>query len=251
MTDHLIKVPDGSIYFWMYNQGLKHVPIKDIKLACSKIDKPIRPKDFQNYWNGYYKYNLYQGSHVMSLLDAPLEQTIKPFYSMNYYDYPVHPYLDMPEIMNRFVPCTAKGTPIIKWSKGCMTSEDAMAMVQCQTLAENLKGTRFIVIDIDGDHGNELHKKTYEAFHDLAQQTHCLNKPGFNVPTSYHLTFSVNRVIPTYHFTKAHIDIIGNRANSIRYFKNKIWNNKDPMIMTDSLWNNIQSRIKELEELNE
>lgn len=245
-----INVPEGSIYFWMYTCGLKQIPIQKIEQAVSQAGKQIRKKDYQNYWNGYYNHQMYHGKRVMSMLDAPIEQTIDDFYKMKYSDYPIHPYLNQPEIENRFVPCSKEGKPIIKWSQGCMTSEDAMSLIHCETLAENTKGTKFIIIDIDGDHGDVLHKNVYEMFHDWVPLTHCLNKPGFKVPVSYHLTFYVDRIIPTIHRPKAHIDIVGNKMNSLRYFKNKIWNKIDPIPMTDELWTELQRRIKILEDNN-
>ena len=242
-----IVIPDGSIYFWMYNQGLKQIPINLIEEECFKNNIHIRKKDYQNYWNGFHNSQLYHGSYKNSMLTAPLERTVNNYMNMSYSDYPEHPYMNMPEIENRFVPCSIEGKPIIKWSNGCMTSADAMAMLQCQTLAENTKGTKFIIFDIDGDHGGMLHKRTYEMFHDYVDKTHCLIKPGYKVPVSYHLTFSVDRIIPTIHRSKAHIDIVGNKMNSLRYFKNKIWNNVNPIPMTDTIWEDFKSRIKILE----
>ena len=46
------------------------------------------------------------------------------------------------------------------------------------------------------------------------------------------------------HFPKAHIDIIGNQVNSLRYLKTKSWNGMVPMRMTAKIWNEITDYIK-------
>ena len=65
-----------------------------------------------------------------------------------------------------------------------------------------------------------------------------------NAPVSFHLSFMVDRVIPTMHFPKAHIDIIGNQVNSLRYLKTKRWNGMVPMMMTAKIWNEITDYIR-------
>ena len=54
----MVEVPQGSIYFWMYEMGLKHVDLDEIRIACYSAGKNIRDKDFQNYWNGWYRSDL-------------------------------------------------------------------------------------------------------------------------------------------------------------------------------------------------
>lgn len=240
-----------SIYFWMFRQGLKHIPWDEIVQAIASSKHMIREKDRANYWRGYYKSDLYTGKHNVSMLNPGQEQKIRPFDTMKYSEYPIHPYLNQPEIDNRYVPCNNQGIPLIKWSKGCYPKADALAWPGCVYLGENLKGTKLIVIDIDGDHNNQLWTKTIKAFEPYRLLTHTLTKPtSDNSITSYHLTFSVDRIIPTMHFTNAHIDIIGNKMNSIRYFKNKQWNNIAPLQMTDEIWEGIKNRIKVLEEID-
>lgn len=244
-----MNVPkDGSsIYFWMFHQGLKHIQLEDIIQELAHTKHLVRAKDIANYWRGWYKSDLYTGEHKVSLLTTPPEKP-KPFKTLAYSDYPIHPFINKPEILERYVPCTDKGMPLIKWSNGCYNKEDALAFNGCKCLGENLKGCKHIVIDIDGDHGDTIHNNTINAFKEFINYTHTLIKPDYDKPISFHLTFKVDRVIPTLHFTNAHIDIIGNKKNSIRYFKNKEWNNIEPMQMTDKIWTIIKEKIKRLED---
>ena len=64
------------------------------------------------------------------------------------------------------------------------------------------------------------------------------------MPASFHLTFAVDRVIPTMHFSKAHMDIVGNKENSLRYLKNKIWNGIEPLPMNEAIWDDIKSYVE-------
>lgn len=140
---------------------------------------------------------------------------------------------------------------MIKWSQGCMTLTDARAVRGCEYLAENLRGTRLVVIDVDGDHGDGLDVEALRFFARWRDETCCHDKPRLvidaagdtaydlatlSLPTSYHLTFSVDRVIPTMHFPFAHMDLVGNQRNSLRYFKDKLWNGLPPMPMTRETW---------------
>ena len=256
-----LKVPDGSIYFWMFNQGLKHVPLDAIEVACRMRGKEIRPKDEENYWNGYYRSDLYLGhgkDDVFKLTKSHRGMHVQSieFLTTPYHEYPEHPYLGMPEIEKRFVPCNKDNKPMIKWGNGCMDLSDALAVMGQVYLAENLKGCKFIVIDCDGDHDEELDTETIAFLYRFSNITHMMSKPklinqyeGYEdtkctVPASFHLSFMVDRVIPTMHFPWANIDIVGNRANSLRYFKNKVWNGLPPTLMTDELWSRFQEYIK-------
>jgi len=250
----MIQVPDGSIYFWMYEQGLKHVQRQQIEVACSLASKQIRDKDWQNYWNGFYRSDLYHGpgaEDIFMLKKSGFKnrQGSDDFLTLDYMLYESHPYngIEYPEIQNRWVPCNKDNKPMIKWGNGCMSLSDAVAYKDQVYLAENLKGTRFIVIDCDGDHGDELDLETMYFLNRWRHETHCLVKPNSesnSVPTSFHLTFEVCKVIPTMHFPYAHIDIVGNRRNSLRYWKNKEWNHIEPIEMTGQRWNELQEYIK-------
>ena len=254
----MIEVPEDSIYFWMYAQGLKHVSLEDIELACKVIGKDIREKDVKNYWNGWYRSDLATGGYRDVF--AIHEDKKKPYFEMEWSDYPIHPYLGQPEIDNRWVPCTKEGKPLYKWSQGCMSRIDAECMRGCGSLAENLKGTKMIVIDCDGDHSKD--NLDYEAIMYLSKYigiTHAMAKPKkvsdygsvpieyaglADMPASFHLTFAVDRVIPTMHFSKAHVDIVGNKENSLRYLKNKIWNGIEPLPMNEAIWDDIKSYVE-------
>lgn len=251
----MIEVPDGSIYFWMYKQGLKHTPTNDIEEACRQAGVDIRKKDWDNFWNGWYRSDLY--GRDGSVFDLTLERRPQPastgYFEKEYSDYPMHPYTDIgTEILNRFVPCDADNHPMIKWGKGCMTKEDAEAVPGQVYLAENLKGCRFIVIDCDGDHDpSKVDFETMSFLNNWRGETASLDKRTrlyHSIPTSFHLTFLTDRVIPTMHFPKAHIDICGNKENQLRYFKTKVPNGLDPIPMTDRIWRQIRDYIKKREE---
>ena len=247
----ILTVPSGSIYFWMYEQGLKHVNRNSIILACQQAGVTIRKKDWTNYWNGYYRSDLYgngRGNEDIWMLkrNRSIKQT--DFFETQYCQYPTHPYLsDFPEIENRWVPCNKDNKPMIKWGNGCMTLSDAVAYKDQVYLAENLKGTRFIVIDCDGNHGDEPDWHTMMFLDRWRNDTHCIMKPdcmALDMPMSFHLTFRTPNIIPTMHFPYAHIDIVGNRRNSLRYWKNKEWNHKEPAIMTAERWKELQQYLK-------
>ena len=117
-----------------------------------------------------------------------------------------------------------------------------------------MKGTHTIVIDCDGDHEEPWDWETIDFLWRYTDMTHSIFKtewrnPSYmghilRVPPSFHLTFKTDRVIPTMHFPYAHIDIVGNRRNSLRYWKNKKWNHREPIPMTSDLWSELKQYIK-------
>lgn len=256
----MLDVPSGSIYFWMYNQGLKHVPLAKVLNEVRRAGKQVRDKDAENYWNGWYRSDLYHGSGAddvfMLTRDSWRGKPKAPdYFSLSYNDYPLHPYLQYPEIQNRWVPCNKDNKPVIKWGNGCLSLADAKACSNQVYLAENVKGCKFIVIDCDGDHDDKLDMQTVAFLHRYTTMTHAMFKPklvnqyegyedtGCTVAASFHLTFKVDCLVPTMHFPYAHVDIIGNRCNSLRYLKNKEWNGLQPAAMTQETWDEIKKYI--------
>lgn len=226
-SDHVTLPPD-SLYLWMYRQGLKGTDFEMILKACVSEGRDLRQKDIANYWNGYYRRKLYaEDPWVLARNDKP---------EIKWDQLQPHPYIGMPEIEQRYVPCNASNKPLIKWSRGCMTLNDASLYPGKVYLAENLKGTKLMVIDCDGDHGDEIDTQTVMFLSKFKSMTHTLSKDN---GVSFHLTFSVDRLVPTRHFPHAHIDIIGNRVNSLRYFKTKRWNGLQPMPMTSDIWDEL------------
>lgn len=244
----------GSIYTWMYRQGLKGRDLGDVISEIVANGHAIREKDERNYWNGMHNRQLYQGPR--SVLSIPVGMRSR---AMRYSDYPMHPYLGQPEIANRWVPMDADMHPMIRWSLGCMCLSDAKhfsklshgRFIEASYVSENLKGTKLIAIDVDGDHDGELDIDAIETFAPLMDLTASFYKrdivldhvePGaydlriLSLPTSYHLIFSVDRLIPTMHFPAAHVDVVGNTANSLRHCKDKIYNGLKPSPMTDEIW---------------
>lgn len=247
---------------WMFRQGLRHRPLEKVLAECELGGHQVRRKDLQNYMNGWYRHELYFGDDCMVDRSANMIDRTGRSTAMRYGSYPEHPYLDMPEIEQRWVPCSRENKPMIKWSNGCMSLSSAKAFNGCRYLAENLRGTRLMVIDVDGDHGDELDLDALRFFDKWRGVTCCHEKPSIVfdwyaenadgwcgdlhtacLPTSYHLTFEVDRVIPTMHFPAAHVDIVGNMRNSLRYFKNKTYNGLPPMRMDESTWDEIMDHI--------
>lgn len=251
-----------SIYMWMYRQGLSGREIGEVISELHAAGHAIRQKDVRNYYNGFYRHDVYWNKS--SALDIPATSRGIQGYS----DYPPHPYVGMPEIENRWVPCDARNRPMIKWGRGCMTRVDAECMAHCRYIGENMRGTHMVVIDVDGDHGwpdENLDLESIRFFGRYMDETHALMKPRLvmdllgtepidlrtmSLPTSYHLTFRVDRLIPTMHFQKAHVDIVGNRGNSLRYWKDKEWNGRPMLMMTDGIWKDIMDYVERREDVN-
>ena len=255
-----MDIPSGSIYFWMFTQGLKHVDLGHILAACNVHGKDVREKDVQNYWNGWYRSQLYGRRSALLFQTGTAVTNSRKFYEQDWADYKLHPYLGMPEIEQRYVPCNKDNKPMIKWSEGCLSKIDAIAFPGATYMGENVKGCKFIVFDCDGDHDAKLDMETVDFMWQFAGRTHCIKKrkvvsqyEGYedwldNRPASFHLTFRVDRIVPTMHFHKAHIDIVGNEKNSLRYFKDKVWNGMEPADMTPEIWNMFKSYIRRREE---
>lgn len=263
----MIPKPGQSIYMWMYRQGLQQRPIEDVVMDCILEGHDIRNKDMRNYWNGWYRHDLYfkhggDACHPDEGI-AGMPERLAAYTALDWEDYPEHPYLGKPEVQNCFVPCNGDNRPMVKWGRGTMTLADARAWPGCVYLAENMKGAQRIVIDVDGDHGGGLDIETIEFFSRWMDLTCCHSKPelvadwyleheGYihmnlhtaELPVSYHLTFGVDRVVPTMHFPAAHVDVIGNRRNSLRYFKNKVYNGLPPLRMTGEIWDEVMDFIE-------
>lgn len=256
------QIPDGSLYFWMYKMGLKKRDLGQLVSLVESNGRQLRQKDIDNYWNGYNRSWLYSDGSSLSGHDMFCLKTFekpKPFLETSLEDYPVNPAFGRPEIEERWVPCNSDNKPLIKWGNGCMSMDDAMAYTHQKYLAENTKGTSFIIIDCDGDHDEELDIELIRFLYPMTKITHTLYKPklvteyegykhsDIDVPASFHLTFTTDRIIPTMHFPSAHMDIIGNKCNSLRYRKNKVWNGMMPKLMTDTIWEMLKAYVKERE----
>ena len=252
----MIEIPEGSLYFWCYTQGLKHADFGKLTQAVAMAGRNLRDKDVQNYWNGWYRSSLYGPQNQYDMFVLHHSNQALEFQASKLEDYPLNPYWDQPEIEERWVPCNKDNKPMIKWGNGCLSREDAEAYRQQVYLAENLKGGKLIVVDCDGDHDAELDLALVAFLYRFTDRTHALFKPklitdypgyegsNMHMPASFHLTFMTDRVIPTMHFPKAHIDIIGNRANSLRYLKNTIWNGVQPRMLTPNIWEQIQEFVE-------
>lgn len=203
-----------------YVDGLNH---KDVSYISTAIER-------EAYWLGWYKTALKEWDKNFLHL-----RNEKKF---DYLAYHAHPFLGQPEIEERWVPCNIEGIPMIKWGSYCFEKYIAKATLGCKYLAENIRGTRFVIIDCDGNH-NTGNNKTVNFLQQISFETNTHKITNPNDHRSFHLTFSTDKILPTLHFQEAHIDIIGNRTNSIRYFKNKQWNGQDVKPMNNEIWERI------------
>ena len=253
----MIQVPSGSIYLWMYSEGLKHTPIADIETACRLACKDIRKKDYENYWRGWQNSDLKRKGDQDIFIIRPATPT-SMFFEKKYEDYPLHPYAGCPDIIQKWVPCNADNKPLVPWGVETYTFMDALCYPHAVYVGENMRGCQTIVIDCDGDHEEKLDLRTVTFLAELGKSTHVISKPkkineyeGYqdyegmaDQAASFHLTYKVDRIIPTMHFPEAHIDIVGNEKNSLRYWKNKKWNGIEPQPMTSEIWEQLKRYIR-------
>ena len=241
MDGRLDPIPEGSIYYWMYTQGLKQVPYSEVELALRNAGKIIRQKDQDNYWNGYHNSTLYRSD--------PLAVPKKPVCHAGKYpklsEFELNPLRSLPVIKNRWVPCNKDNKPMIKWSNGCLPHSEAVAKKGMRYLAENLKGTRRIVIDFDIEHGDERDEGLAELARTFLESMRycCHVRMDGDKIASMHVSFETDRLIPTTHHPEAKIDILGNAGNQLRYFKTKQWNGIKDTWLTDAEWNLITNYL--------
>ena len=257
----MIQVPEGSLYFWCYTQGLKHTPLNKIDEAVRATGRFLRKKDVDNYWNGWYRSDLYlREGDPDSIWSLSCREVSRKPELMTLDKYPVIPAQYAGTLLEqRWVPCNANNKPMIKWGQGCMSRIDAESYIGQKYLAENNKGCSRIIIDCDGDHDAKLDLETVLFLSQFILMTHTLYKTkrvvdyegysgcGIELPASYHLSFETDVVMPTMHFPKAGIDIIGNKENTLRYMKTKKWNGVSMAKLTPEIWDSICTYIKNRE----
>lgn len=232
----MARVPNGSIYLWMYRQGLAMRTPEEVCLDLACAGRAIRDKDWRNYLAGW-------NNATRPRTNLPWEERR----TMRYSDYPL---ATAPVPERSWVPCNKDNKPMIPWGSYCMSCVDASCTLGCVYLAQNLLHQRFIVIDVDGDHDGTPDLEVLRHYWRYLWKTAAIAKPKLlweygcacdecekEMPASFHLMFSVNREIPTMHFPK--VDVIGNKRNSLRYLKNKVSNHLDLMPMTDEIWENV------------
>lgn len=228
-------VPVESIYYWMYNAGLHGFPEQELEQMLRSYGKQIRKKDWENYQRGYSK--SYFTSEAL-INRTPFDTSIRPktidFTATHLHQFPKS--INLFNYEKRWVPCSKNNKPLIQWSKNLTTYEEAIVFPDSVYLAECMYLTPYIVFDIDGDHNDVLHPDLIQHFAPLINITHALVKPNGSTPTSFHLTFRTNRLIPTKHFTEACIDLLGNKSHQLRYRKTKQWNHVFPALLTENIW---------------
>ncbi len=110
-----MQLPDGSIYFWMYIEGLKHTPIEEIQKACDAAGIVIRPKDMQNWVNGWMRSDRTTGVRPDG---SGAFVKGKNYFNQELYEYPENPSMAIGERTDCWVPCNKDNKPLIKWSQG-------------------------------------------------------------------------------------------------------------------------------------
>ena len=240
-------VPVESIYYWMYDAGLRGFPESQLEQTLISSGKQIRQKDWDNYRRGYAR-SYFTGESV----DRHLTQlSIRPK-NIDFTATHLHQFGRSNKLINydkRWVPCSKNNKPLIQWSRTLTTYEEAIVFPDSIYLAECMYSTPYIVFDIDGDHNDVLHLDLIEHFAPLINITHALVKQRtvseytqglpkhiLSLPTSFHLTFRTDRLIPTKHFPNACIDLLGNKAPQLRYRKTKQWNHVFPALLTEKIW---------------
>ena len=230
---------DESIYLSMFTWGLKQIPIEDIERECQSVGKDIRKKDYENYWRGYSQSNTHRDPKSV----LKIQHEVKTVLDKSLDEFKVNTY---PQPRERWVPCGESNKPLIKWTQVKLYKADEVLMhPDCFYVAEQLKHSHVIVLDIDADHGNSIDEDTLKFFKKYRDITHCLYKESYDgVPKSYHLTFATDRIIPTVHCPWCHVDILGNENNQLRYRKNKVRNGRSPMPLTNEIWDDIRTYLK-------
>lgn len=238
-------VPEGSIYFWMYTQGLRGCDPVEVAGVLEQAGKAIRGKDWVNFWNGRNNHEGYlPNTTTKKLFEFGTGTTSN---SRKYFkrDFGMYPDLttapDM--VVDRWVPTDGHGRPLCSWKDKAMSMADAMNSPGRVYLSENNLDCHRVIFDIDGDHGQHIDAPLLKHMDKYRSLTRCITRPGDYV-VSYHLEFICDRVIPTMHFPSAHVDILGNEKNVLRCLKNKESNHLSAIPMTIDIWNDIREYIQ-------
>lgn len=228
-----------SIYMDCFQAGARGVDWQVIADACAKEGIIIRKKDYDNYQRGLRASNR---QRLNSLNPVVYEEgASNTFFDMDYTDYPKLPE-GWKESDVRFFPAEGSGAKPLKgwyWGTHLVTREQAEAISPVGMCGENLLGTTRWVADIDIDHGDAI---DYDLMN-WALQFKTVTQYWEARPTSYHLIFSTDRIIPTMHWPYAHIDGLGNKTNAARYHKDKVPHGEITP-MTPEIWEEFKRYIK-------
>ena len=252
-------VPAGSIYMWMYLAGLHAVPFNYLSSLLTGQGKAIREKDIANYKRGYERSYIANDANTTHTPAASLPRINEGKDLFCFKKLSSFERSDALRVFSRrWVPCSAQNKPLIRWSEILMDKQQALGYPDSTYLAETTYRASFIVFDIDGDHDRKLSPGLLRTFAPYMRYTHTLAKrqlvrdivPALSdtelayVPTSFHLTFRTDRLIPSKHFANAHIDLLGNATKQLRYRKDKVWNGLVPAPLTDEVWDFFMNYIR-------
>lgn len=208
------KDPGASVYFLMYQLGLRGISWDSIVSYANFQGKILREKDAANWARGYMK-----NQDPFAIEQSPAwRQT-----TLSLDQFSVRP-AGYREPIDCWVPCSAECRPLVKWSKTRCTEAQAWAYRNCEILGKNLRGMKLVVIDVDGDHTGEPDWDVINYWSRFINYTFSRVKvDNQGRPISFHLEFYTDRIIPTMHFHK--LDLLGNMNNQIQYLKpNKVEN---------------------------
>ena len=233
----------GSPYLACYSMGLGGHDLQEVVSFFNRNGVQLREKDIQNWENGHFKYSIefaennqslsYQGGKERSHLDKSAEKIIS-----------LSSFPKFPENWNgclqRFFPCNKDNKPKIKWgySQGYIptltTKASAIALSDDGLIGQNMLYQPFVVIDIDGNGHGDFDLEVITFGNTYRDKTTCMEDPA--KPGSFHLYFSTDRIIPTYHFPWAKLDFMGNANNYAVYLKRKVSNGLPMMKLDQYVW---------------
>lgn len=238
-----------SIYMDCFKAGARGTPWGEIEKACSREGIVIRRKDYDNYQRGLRASNHKKMDTLSPSILYPAGAS-NTFFEMKYTDYPKLPD-GWKESDIRFFPAEGSGAKPLKgwrWGTHLTTRQAAEAISPVGLYGENLLGCTHICLDIDGDHSDIVDEDLLR----FATPWKKITEYREARPTSFHLIFETDRIIPIMHWSFAHMDLIGNKSNAALYFKDKqIYNHENRVHMDDELWERLKSYIIYRKKLSE
>jgi hypothetical protein len=228
-----------SIYFDMFKAGKEFEDLELILAQCRAAGIIVRQKDVDNYFRG----RGFSDREWLKPVAYRLATDRRLSTDMAYSDYEKLPdyWIENPV---RFFPTEGNGSKPLygwKWGDNVTSKKIAEARSPVGMVGENMIGQPYIVLDIDGDHDKDnIDYELLKWFSPLKKTTESWQSRD----ESFHLVWKVDRLIPTMHFPRAHLDILGNARNQARYYKDKQPNGVARAIMTDEAWDAIKHYIR-------
>ena len=244
--------PNQSPYFAMYSAGLYGYSIEEVQEFCNSIGTVLRTKDYQNWENGAFKYQMAHMDNHSNVLNPKMpkvsvpQQRTRSIREIKFENFSVFP-VTWVGTEQRFFPCSEQNRPLCKWgwtptfSPNLYDRASAKALSPCGWVGQNMIYQRFIVLDIDGVGHGVKDNYVIEFGNIFRNTTMTLEDPA--KPGSFHLYFETDRIIPIMHFPFAKLDLMGNQKNAAVYFKNKQSNGLPMRKMDELIWKQITEYV--------